>query len=494
MTIISSQSLNDLDKLIQSGQIEQASETLKKIKLISLSRSQYSYFVQLCWRTGNVDIGLHLLNPYIKNRAVNLSSDEWVEYAMCLCNIGAIHEAQKVLQKKSQDHELFNSYMAFTFIYLWDYEQAIKYLHEAISIVDPKSYAYSVALVNLLASYVAIEKFNEANKLYTKLKTELPEKYQRLHYNLYELYLQLLCAEKRIDEGIDFLNKQYSSATLTGPENVLFLKWKTILQVESGAIDKKELLEVSNIANSHSMWEVARDCETRFAFLTKNPIFLKRVFYGTPWEKFRERIFNKFKNEIDFTMSFDIWLYPNNEASSKEKTEPQFIVDTAEGIIGSLSLKKASLSHRLIRVLASDLYRPHSIGGMFTKLFEDESFDIATSPNRIYRAISELRDLLEVEKIPLEIKQIGHGYKLIPLIGIKIRIPSTINSKKLDFKISNLKSKFKADFTTKEVAEELNFSIKTAQRMINTAIDSGIIEKFKIKTKVRYRWKHTFVK
>lgn len=489
MTVLSNHLLSEIDTLIQSGQIEKASESLKSIKQSGLSRTQYSFFVQLCWRTGNVDIGLHFLNPFIKNRAVKLSPAEWVEYAMCLCNIGAIFEAQTVLKKNAQEHELFNLYMGFSLIYLWDYEGAVVSFKEAIRIIDPKSYSYSVALVNLLACYVAIDNFTEANQLYSKLKTDIPGKFQRLHHNLSEIYLQLLCGEKRIDEGMKFLNQQYSSATLTGPEKFLFHKWKTILQVESGSVDKNELLSVSQIANTHSMWEIARDCETRFAFLTKNPIFLKRVFYGTPWEKFRERIYKKFKDEVNFTTTFDMWLYPYNEESNKEKTEPQFVIDTEEGTIGKLSLKKASLSHRLIRVLVSDLYRPHSIGGMFSKLFEDESFDIATSPNRIYRAISELRELIEIEKIPLEIRQIGHGYKLIPLIGIKIRIPSSFDAKKIDIKISNLKAKFKDDFTAKEVSEELNVSIKTAQRMINAAIDSNTIEKFKIKTAVRYRWK-----
>lgn len=481
--------LSEIDDLIQAGQNDTAHERIQEISKNKIPRTLYSYFVRLCWRSGNFNIGLQLLNPLIKNRSAKLSTAEWIEYAMCLNNIGAVREAQTTLSNYAAPHELYSLYMAFSCIYQWDYEQAVTYLNKALSTLEPNSYFYSVAQINLLASLVAIEDFASANKLYLNLKTNLPFNYKRLHTNLTEIYLQMLCGEKKYAEGINFLNQQFSEKTLSGPEKIFFTKWKTILEVDAGISDKESLLLISRTAYDLSMWEVARDCETRYAFITKNPIFIKRVFFGTPWAKFRERIFNKFKDEIDFSQGFEMWLTPKDDSSLIAKTEPLILVDTNEGLIGKWPLKKGSLSHRLIKALSTDLYRPHSLGGLFSNLFEDERFDIATSPNRIYRAISELREIFEAENIPLEVRQIGTGYKLVPIVGVKFKMTPELPTAKVDFKINSLKTKFKEDFSAKEISDYLKVSIKTAQRLINSAMDSESIEKYKIKTSVRYRWK-----
>lgn len=482
--------ISAIENLLQSGEFSSAHLRLKEINTNKLTRDQFANYVNLSWRSGNVDLGLELLNPLIKNKAARLSEKEWGEYAMCLNSIGAVVEAKKILSQDARSYKFFDLYSSFSFIYEWNYQEAIPHLENAIKNLPPASYQYDVGRINLLACFVAQEKYPEANELIRTLKDELNEKHKRLRSNLEELTLQLLSGESRYQEGLQFLNQKYGVTDSKGPEEILFQKWKTILEVGAGSIEKEELLKVRDLAFAAKMWEVARDCETRYAFITQNPTFLKRAFFSTPWGKYRERITHQFADKIDFHSSFDLWLYPSTMNQSQHPP-PQFILDVENGIIGSMELKKGALSHRLLRVLSSDTFRPHSVGGLFSKLYSAERFDIATSPNRVYRAISELRDILTSAGAPLEIAQIDTGYRLSPLQTITLRLGSaTTEGGQIELKLASLKSIFADDFSAKQAAEALKVSLKTAQRLLNAAIQDDHVERLKVGASVHYKWKN----
>lgn len=483
--------LEKVESCLQQGEVQAARDCLDEIKPKELSGALSAHFVRMCWRSGRPEAGLRHLNPFLKNKSYRAMSIEWAEYAMCLNAIGAVKEGRQLLLEQCRSDAYFDLYMGFTYIYEWDYNEASKFLEQAVSNTDLPGYQLAVARVNLLSCYVAEERAENAEKLFQKLNTEIPIEYRRLRLNLRELELQLLVLQGRFDEALNKLQNDFGVVPTSGPEVFYYKKWKTLVEVEKGIQKIESLLELRNEALESGMWEVARDCEARIAYRTGNPIFLKRIYYSTPWSAYRQRILSKYKNTIDLSGAFDFWMAPRgmeNSFAQKELGENVKRVDVENGILGAVQIKKGSLAHRLLRALCSDLYRPHSLGGLFYKLFDNEKFDLGSSPTRIYRAVNELRDLLQQATLPLNIEQSSQGYRLVTTEPLCLILPSDFVANKSVIRLLTIKESMGPSFAAADVVGLLKISLRTAQRLLNEAIAEGEIEKCGEGAKTIYRW------
>lgn len=483
--------LEQLELSLQWGDVKTALQGLDTLKITELVGSQIPLYARLCWRSGQAEAGLRYLNPLLKNKSYRATSEDWAEYAMCLNAIGAAAEARDLLQEKCARNSYYNVYMGFSLIYEWDYKAAIPLLEKAIQQEDLPVYQIQVAQVNLLSCYIAEGQADKAEPLRLLLNEKIPEKYQRLRTNLKELGLQLLVIQKKFKEALEGLQADHQQPFKATPEAFYYKKWKTIAEVELGLQEVESLIALRNEAFSTGMWEIARDCEARIATKTGNPVFLKRVYYTTPWSAYRQRILSNFKGKVDLSGPFEFWMSPTLSpkspypASSKDF---KYTIDVEKGRIGSLPLKKGTLSHRLLRALCSDLFRPHPVGGLFYRLFENERFDLASSPARIYRAVNELRETLSGENIPLEIEQVPKGYRLVAKDFLCLILPSDQVSNKSLLRLQPLKDCGKSEFSAKEAADVLQVSLKTAQRILNESILIGEVEKMGEGSRTLYKW------
>lgn len=475
---------------LQSGDIEAAAECLNSLKIAELVGSQSALYTRLCWRSRQAEAGLRYLNPLLKNKSYRASTGDWAEYAMCLNAIGAVAEGRNILKEKCASDPYYNIYMGFSLIHEWNYKEALSYLEKAVQQKDLAVYQIDVARVNLLSSYIVEDLLDKAIPLYEFLEKNLSQTYKRLRVNLKEIHLQLMVAQKRYEEALNCLISDYKQPPTNGPELFYYKKWKTIVEVEMGLQDLKGLLELHDEAVKSSMWEVARDCEARVAYKTGNAVFLKRIYYSTPWSSYRQRVLSKFQNKIDLSGPFDFWLSPQGHEPQMPNSAGQFKnrIDVEKGEIGNTKIKKGSVPHRILRALCSDLFRPHPVGGLFYKLFDNEKFDLASSPARIYRAVSELRDILFEARIPLEVEQMSQGYRLVSKEPICLILPSDRILNKSLIRLQPLKDLGKDQFSAKETADVLGVSLKTAQRILAEVINSGDVIKSGDGASTLYKW------
>lgn len=166
----------------------------------------------------------------------------------------------------------------------------------------------------------------------------------------------------------------------------------------------------------------------------------------------------------------------------------KYKLDIENGDLGALKIKKGSLPHRLLRTLSSDLFRPHPVGGLFHRLFENEKYDMESSPTRIYRAVNELREILVEAQVPLEIVPHSQGYYLRCHEPLCLLLPSDRGANKSLIRLKPLQAFGAQEFSAKDVAQALEVSLKTAQRLLNEGQASGQITRTGEGAATRYKW------
>lgn len=462
-----------IDELIRQGEFSRARQMLLGINLKEVDSKYHAFIARLSWRLGVPQIGIRALSFRVREKYEQTTAEERAEYAACLNSIGGISEASQLLTDEREGNGWTELVRAFILISQWDYEAAENVLFRLFSqpmFQELPLYNQMVAKINYLASLIANEKWEKADSVFVSLKDLLRgDQYRRLYSNLKELHLQYLLGTKQyesVSEALGVVDAQ----RIQGPERFYLLKWMTYLDVLQGRAGPEKLLDLSLEAFKNNHWEVARDLEARVAVFFKNPIFLKRVLYATPWSAYRKRILERFGQAVDISHSFDYWLNPANE---KYITGDRYRLSVISGDMGEGTFKKGLSHFRLIRSLASDLYRPHRIGSLFNSLFPDEYYNPLVSPNRIHQAIRGARSIIADSNLPLKISEINGAYRLDPLEPLIVELPYVQMSGKADLSLEPLHKLGERKFDVQTAAEILAISQKSAQRLLARAVSEG---------------------
>ncbi|MEK7356666.1 MAG: hypothetical protein AAB250_09465, partial [Bdellovibrionota bacterium] len=118
---------------------------------------------------------------------------ETAEYAVALHQIGAHHEAQKLLLALSPlDFAELHRYLAFSHIYQWDYAKAIPCLQAYLASAELAPYQRATTLLNLTAAHLYVADFEASRFCLDELSAALATtNFEVLKGNCLELSAQL---------------------------------------------------------------------------------------------------------------------------------------------------------------------------------------------------------------------------------------------------------------------------------------------------------------
>ncbi|HEX4923143.1 MAG TPA: hypothetical protein VFV50_03620, partial [Bdellovibrionales bacterium] len=378
-------------------------------------------FANLARRSGLSQLSVRLLNPIVRpdlNVGRPAGPLELAEYAAALTNIGARLEALEILEsldaEKNEDVSLF---IAFNHISIWDYARAIPFLESYIEQqTDP--YKKLVGQVNLAAALVNESQNAAAEELLRDLEMRTRGKSAlRLHANVLELRGQLMIDLKRFSDARRDLDR---SETLLREakslDDFFVLKWKTFLAAEENTTAENlaalESLKAEAAAKKH--WETVRDCDYQRAKFTRDLTLFNKLFHGTPHESFRRRILRYLGGSHIIPEEFD-WKPFAEQAGS-------IVLDVGLGQVGGRRvLKIGQVLQKLTAALTADFYRPARTAMIFARLFPGEHYDPVTSPNRVHKNVSRLRDWIRGQGLPLEIRQSPTGFRLHAIAPVVLR-------------------------------------------------------------------------
>lgn len=150
-------------------------------------------------------------------------------------------------------------------------------------------------------------------------------------------------------------------------------------------------------------WEMARELDLLKASWTRDKPLIIHLYFGTPEEGFRQKIFQTYGERIEIPDEYH-WS-PGEGEDSHRRTARLFDPNADEG------LPPGGILYRLAATLCSDFYRPFTTERLSTLLYPNEPLP-ESSKAKIYEGIKCLRKHLLRHSLSIGIRKNFLGYQL----------------------------------------------------------------------------------
>lgn len=469
--------ISEIDNLIKNGNLFKARQIINNVDLKKIARDEAVTWASLSRRCRNFTTALRILKPYIFPSyadAKKATDEEIIEYASSLRGMGAYHAALDLLN--TLDSELLPTtylHKSFCLFAQWNYSESLPFLQKYIEHPNISDYERIVGKVNLASALIGIKDYESANRILLELQVETNnEKFRQLHINTLEMLSQIDIFLFNNPEQAR--SRLISTLKMVPPDNSdisqLFLKkWLAIAESKIAGKIVDHFEEIVDLARELSHWETIRDLEYHRALITNDLELIKKLYFGTPYQLFRDKILKDFDSESLGESYF--WGDQNSN----------LVIDLSTGNINDrLAIESGSIVHKVLICLCRDFYRPTPVLNLFQSLYPGEFFDIDTSINRTVQSIRRLRKFLNDSKIPIEIIEEKSEYQLKLTGSLCLTLPRQfLPLDKTQLQIIKLKDAIDDNrFTAKQIESSLGLSRSAIQRLLSDAVSVGLIKQF----------------
>lgn len=479
--------IQSLETRIRKGFISSVQKDLQDLNIREIPREHVISLANLARRVGLINKTLSFLNKIVRPEntfQTPATPREKAEYAVALQKMGAIKEAMDLLNEVNKEHlpeKLL--YMSFCLFAQWNYKEALPLLREYVESDGLSEYMKTVGQVNLAAALVIAKENDEADGLLKSLEEHaLGNQLNFLYGNIMELSAQLSVNQNNMNKAREYLNsalKQFKD--FDSPDSLFVHKWLAIVECLEENTITNSLQKVIAKASSYGHWETLRHCDLIIATITGQRDQLEKVYFGTPHKAYRLKILNEVSPP---------WSPPEHYTYSGGFKNPSRTFDLELGNEKDLSLNipNGQLIHQLMILLCSDLYKPTSLGRLHSYLFDSEYFNPFTSPDRIYQLMKRLKSWLGENNIPVKVKSGSGGYTIELQSAYGFVIPKApLPYEPTALGVRKLQRLAGREFSGKEARQKSGLKLSTMTRLLNAALEEGLIEKVGNGPKTRYK-------
>ncbi len=477
-----------LEECIRSGNISAAQSLLDKLEIAKIKRSEFLGYANIARRAGYHRLAFRILNPIVrpknKVKTYNVSPEELVEYGLCLSRLGVIDEARKVLsQPATSACPERHLYLAFTYFSEWQYEKGRDLLMDYLATNNLDPYYRLIGMVNLGQAYLGMDQPENAIEWAQKaISTAKDSQFNLITANA----LQTLA-----DAFVDLKDFKKAKEALKSFQEFVsgnHFRYDLYIQKLSASINNsvREIQQVGIDAKSRRASEIWREAQLIEAVMTRNISLFEKVYFGTPYPEYRERMLRHWGGNIEFGQNYLWQLNPN----SRQKGFTFDIINGVEVETGK-KLKNGTAIHRLLCILASNLFRTFKAESLFSQIHPGENL-LESSVHRVHNVVTRARAWLEEEKINFTIEESYGEYCLSSSADYKLLIPKTFTVSKdigkgyLNELQNQVQQKF---FNIADVVRLLKVSQATANRCVRGAVDNDLVEKIGQSRSTKYRFK-----
>lgn len=507
--------LNEISTLITRGLHGVALRELKNMDIHSIPRGHKTLAASLLRRLGLSIRAIQLLNPIIRpssRRPIEATDSEKLEYSANLIRLGGRREALDLMQsidpQKLPKKHLFQ---AFAHIAEWDYQKSNHELKNLLLHPLAEEYDQQIARVNLVLGYIFQEDYSQAYEILDSLIPDTLQKKQALlHSNSLELLAQIQILEKKYQQARQTLIQAQNSLVSSHTIDAFFIKkdFAILRAIEtSGDLShaKKYIYQIKYEALKKNYWEQARDCDYHLAQLTQDSKIFEKLFYGTPYRSYQQKILNNFhKNTENKTWNKMNYVWT---LGLKSKSNAKFNLPNCQNLkdLKNLEFKPTQLPQKILQSLAQDFYRPRSLFEIFEFCFQNEHYLAKFSQDKIHQGIMRLRKQIADIRVPLEIAEQNSFYQLQTKsqMGVQIHFQdlATSSSKNQSLKVDNLIEKLLNErdhsntksWSASQISEILKVSERTCLRILKSAMERSLIYKTSPTRAARYRLADKFL-
>jgi len=483
--------LSNLDRDIREGRGARAREALQALAPGKIPAVHLAAVGALAWRCGIPDLGVKLLHPVVrpaKGTARPPTPAQMAEYAVCLVKIGATEEGLRILERAdAAGYPRVHLYRAFAHVSRWDYGGSLPHVRAYLRAPGVKPYEKLVGRMNLAAALVILGDYLKATPLLSELIHDLSVRgHQLLLGRALELAAECFLFQRQWARARSFVEK--AEKVLRESEGMdLFISRKVRAFVEfhqdpKSAEGRQALAGFREEAEEKRHWESVRDCDRALALGTGDEALFLKVYFGTPFQAFRDRMLAERKGAIAIPETYGRRLGPPGDE--------QAVVNLSEGKIAGkkASLEVGSSPHRLLTALAADSHRPLRVAEIFSALCPGEFYNPDSARARVWQAVRRLRQWLAGHKVPLVIDESQGGYRLGALAPctVLLRRDSAAPDRGRHLLDSLSDGVGGGEFTVQRAAKVLHLSERSARRLLAEAVEKGALQRLGASAATRY--------
>jgi len=459
----------ELQRLADKGDNLLVQRALQGLKFRSLKRQERLPLATIARQVGRADLSLKILSPVIRppnTIPTDPTDQEKTIYAASLIRLGANEEGAQLLTsvnvKKAPNSLLFRGH---AFVGKWDYRSAIpQYLaySQIPSLTDREKI---LAILNLAASYVHEDEYQQAERYLDEL---LASAQTSLLGSALEVSAQRWIGLKewsRAEQDLDRAEELLKGAG--GLESLFVRKWRVFLEVKrtkgkTKSLQSLQLLREEAFKQKH--WETIRDADLLEGITCQRVDLLHRLYFGTPHESFRTRLFRSLSFPLDLPDHYDWTLSPggtklldlNQARAQRSLSEGQF---------------------KLLRALTSDFYRPFRVASLHSLIYPGEYFNPFTSPARVRQAVVGLHAWFSKNRLPISIVTSEEAYRFNSSTQATLRVPNP--AMKTDSTFQRLLKEVgnSGEFTVTAANRILKLPPRTLSRLLKKGVDEGFLER-----------------
>lgn len=478
---------------IRKGEGMKVRRILNDLNLQKIPRGKIALKIaNFAHRLNVPNLAVRLLAPYVRSRNRLLAPatvEECAEYCVGLLRVGAHLEATKLLE--SLDPKEFSRvwlYRGYCHMTRWEYSEAADCLRKFVAGRDEHDYERLTALVNLGASLVALNQYEEALELLQRqigITNKLGLKL--LEGNLHELLGQIYLFRSEFGLAQDAFEQSARCLGDTKSIGRFFVrKWKAILAIKEhpSEINKKGLEIIRAEAREAAHWETVRDCDLFTFEMSQDRDLFEYLYFGTPYVGYRQRLLKVSKSGLILPENY-LWI-PGQVGGRSGGCFDLALGETSDR---EVAMKPGQLNYRLLSALSLDFYRTLGIGHLFGLLFPREFYNPVTSPDKVHKAIARFRKWCNVNKIPLMIKESGGQYCLDSMndFGIRVLDHDCRTLSRAEIIAKKLRQIWPSElFSTQQACEVLDISPSTWLRVTAELLKRKNIVRVGPPARVRY--------
>lgn len=462
----------EIESLIKSAKWEAAQKRLIALRKKRFPKTNVLDFSKLCRRANLPDVGLSVLRPFVKPSLYDhLTSNDLyrAEYAANLISVGACSEAGKLLSsinlEKNPEVRFFK---AGLHLREWDFSSAAPLYQAYIKGLESNTYQKAVANLNLAMCLIFEERYEEATSCINDvLVTDASVMTPLLKGNAYRMFGALEFQRGNYPFALMNFQRAYSIfSDSAGLERFNIRKWIALCSYFSSSGSELAKIAVDGIKQEaiiRNNPESVRDIDYQIACFHKDEKTLLKLYFGTPFEGFKERLTKRFPDLLITKEYF--W-----EMNGGGEKSP-YVFDMTK-----LKIKPGQSAYRLLGALQSDFYRSFSVVEVFEKTFPDEHYSLASSKFRVYNVVKILREIFKKGRVPLLISTVDSKYSLeaVGPVTVVCRDSRFGSASSEEHRINKLRQEFKEkQFNAVDVAELLDVSRRSANILLREALDNG---------------------
>lgn len=482
-----------LDRLIRAGKGAEVRETLTGIvnASVKIPAAHAADAARLAWRAALPDLGIRILNPRVRPTGKvpnDPTPKEKAEYAACLVKIGAVAESEQLLGDLDPAALprvlLYQSFVQFA---RWDYQSAIPVLTRYLTTPNLTRYDRMVGKINLAAALIYEEHHRKAEYLVGEMLYETSLRRWKLALGkVFEMGAQNFVAQGKWAKAEEFLARAESTLAGTASLDLFFLRKlhaiARYLRSRGSAEATLGLRAIRSEAAELAHWETIRDCDRFIALGAKDAKLLQHVYFGTPFESFRDKLRGPLAALGPLPETYRWHL---SEAAGKARE-----LDLGTGALstGGEPLKVGQAPHRLLKTLASDFYRPFRTPSLFDETYPGEFYNPVSAPLRVRQIVKRLRQWLSQNGFPLRIDESGGSYRLAADKPCVLVVPQAKQRlTKYDLTLERLRGALPdRPFSKQQACETLAMPARSVLRVLEQAIAEEKIEKLGKSNATRY--------